>query len=110
MFASFSVEGDLYVGKMAKVQIPMANYFTSLQASTSKSEEASLESFVLRKIAEKIKFNSLASCHSFLALSFCSGTAAAIIRSQCCVSRDSRLHTLMRYRDSFCDPDSDASA
>ena len=67
------------------------------------------ESRLRRWIAEKIKFSSLASCHNGIVDSRRAGSAFTIIRSQCLVSRDSRLQRLTRYMNSFFDPASSAS-
>src|SRR6476660_4927748 len=76
-----------------------------------KSKLTSIHSQVrLRRwMAEKIKFSSLASCHNGTTDSRRAGSAFTIIRSQCLVSRASRLQRLTRYMNSFLEPASSAS-
>ena len=64
---------------------------------------------ILFVIELKIKFSSFASLHSFLAFSFSSGAAIAIILNQCFVSLASFLQIPILCMKSFADSASSAS-
>ena len=57
--------------------------------------------FPVRQIFEKIRCNAFASSHNSRASACSSGTARAIIRRKCFVSRDSFLQVPMHFNNSF---------